>query len=194
MKTIKLITENSYLKGYDEKGDLCCHLPLNNASFLEGVDVLPPFTRHQEDDVEELAELNGHPESSGFCDYKEGFLDGFLEAKEKYKYTNEDMRKSYYKGAADCHDKCTERNWRGVEIKVNIDELIELCTKYIQSLSQPKMPIAFECETEITHIGNGTYSMDDMDLSLTNLNPIKVIKTTTNSQGQTQWVGKYIYA
>lgn len=44
------------------------------------------------EEIERLAELNGSPESSGFYDYKEGFVDGFLEAKSTL-YTEEQVRK-----------------------------------------------------------------------------------------------------
>ena len=45
-------------------------------------------------DVEKKAELNGHPESSQFYSYREGFIDGYNEALEDNKdkkYTEEDM-------------------------------------------------------------------------------------------------------
>jgi len=53
-------------------------------------------------------------------------------------YTEEQIRKAYYQGAADVHDKCTIRTWRGVETKVDIELLKKLNAEYIQSLKQPK--------------------------------------------------------
>jgi len=52
---------------------------------------------------------------------------------------------------------------------------------FIQSLQQPKMPVAFECEMEnkIAIDGHTVIGSEP--------------KTTTNSQGQTVLVGKYIY-
>ena len=41
-----------------------------------------------------------------------------MEAKETL-YTEEQFRKAYFKGAADVHDKCTDRTWRGIETKDN---------------------------------------------------------------------------
>jgi ribosomal protein L32 len=49
-------------------------------------------------------------------------------------YTEEDLRKAYFKGAADVHDKCTERTWRGVEVNVNIEKLKECNKQFMQSL------------------------------------------------------------
>lgn len=46
-------------------------------------------------DIEKRAELNGHPESSQFYSYKEGFVDGYREAIEDSKdrkYTKSDIR------------------------------------------------------------------------------------------------------
>jgi ribosomal protein L32 len=49
-------------------------------------------------------------------------------------YTEEDLRKAYFKGAADVHDKCTERTWRGVEVNVDIQKLKECNEQFMQSL------------------------------------------------------------
>ena len=53
-------------------------------------------------------------------------------------YTEEQVREAYYQGAADVHDKCIHRTWRGVETKVDIELLKKLNAEYIQSLKQPK--------------------------------------------------------
>lgn len=70
---------------------IIAHLPLNGSPILQGVDLLPPYSRHQEDGVEEYAQS---------CNqlYKEwlvtGYKSGYNKAREKYKYTEEDMRKA----------------------------------------------------------------------------------------------------
>jgi hypothetical protein len=56
---------------------------------------------------------------------------------------------------------------------------------FIQSLQQPKMPVAFECESTQYTVGE----MSKLPLGTVNQKP----KTTTNPQGQTVLVGKYIY-
>jgi hypothetical protein len=146
------------------------HLPLNEAPILEGVPLLPPL----EDDDKEVweqglgAELQKLPYTKHLDDgqYNAGQLVGFEigatwgynKAKEKYKYTEEDLRKAI-------------RMCKG---EFTIEEII-------QSLQQPKMPVAFECLTFDT--GN-----DELDGT-----HILGIRTTTNPQGQTVLVGKYIY-
>ena len=156
MKTIKLTTEDSYLKGYDEDGKLCFHLPLNNSPVLEGVPLLPPL----EDD-------------EAICPYpeeKQNAIDwhnGYNKAKEKYKYTEEDLRK--------CWKACLDFNKpAGGDSGINLED-------FIQSLQQPKMPVAFECEMEnkIAIDGHTVIGSEP--------------KTTTNSQGQTVLVGIYIF-
>ena len=175
MKTIKLITENSYLKGYDEKGDLCCHLPLNNAPLLEGVPLLPSL--EFDDDVEKLAEKNCYDRHETYnSEYTHAYIEGYNKAKEKYKYTEEDIDKAI-EMAKEKHDYLYGYYWNKEQI--------------IQSLSQPKnMPVAFERETGkklVLNLGTDPFNPNS---HVYNDEP----KTTTNSQGQTQWVGKYIYA
>jgi hypothetical protein len=41
----------AFTKHYYKK--ITAHLPLNNSPVLEGVDLLPPYSRHQENGVEE---------------------------------------------------------------------------------------------------------------------------------------------
>ena len=63
---------------------------------------------------------------------KSGFVD--IVPKQETLYTEEQVRKAYYQGATDVHDKCTDRTWRGVETKVDIELLKKLNAEYIQSL------------------------------------------------------------
>ena len=158
----------------DEGEDIhCCmgdiriiaHLPLNNSPVLEGVDLLPPL----EDDVEKLAEeFKSSYKKVGVTDYEvSSFIVGYNKAKEKYKYTEEDLRKAFNAGLMNRYSRTGEA--------VAEKELI-------QSLQQPKTPVAFECEMEININGkNGLYRSR------------MIQKTTINSQGFTQWVGQYIY-
>jgi hypothetical protein len=151
------------------------HLPINNSPILEGVDLLPPL----EDDVEKLALINAqtpikeHREQDISTEIwisgarQLGFKEGYNKAKEKYKYTEEDMRDAYNLGL-DADSKLSPNK--------TYDTLI-------QSLQQPKYPIGFECELYETQVRD--------------INTHELIKgrkkTTTNSQGQTVLEGKYIY-
>jgi hypothetical protein len=139
------------------------HLPLNNAPILEGVPLLPPL----EDD-------------ESICPYPEekqnavDWNNGYNKAKEKYKYTEEDMRDAYNLGL-DADSKLSPNK--------TYDTLI-------QSLQQPKYPVAFECE--MVDKGEEDWIGDDITgepFWNQKLEP----KIITNSQGVTQIVGKYIY-
>ena len=144
------------------------HLPLNNSPILEGVDLLPPL----EDEVDKLARQFAIDESYGKIsgDLFKGFIFGYNKAKEKYKYTEEDIKEAMNKiiGYAILFPD-----------RIIWDKDIALI---IQSLQQPKMPVGFKCEIEETI--NRLFHA-----SITTKYQIK----TTNSQGLTQWIGEYIY-
>ena len=91
------------------------HLPLNMALILEGVPLLPPL----EDEVEKLA----FDYTSVSQSHRRGFIDGYNKSKEKYKYTKEDMMKAM-EFARTFSSSMTDNH-------------------YIQSLQQPKYPVAF---------------------------------------------------
>ena len=148
--------KNKYLYEQSCK-KIIAHLPLNNSPILEGVDLLPPL-QSEKDDVEYIAnKLTQHLTYPS--ERREGIILGYNKAKEKYKYTEEDIKKAFRAGFI-------QRN----EAKPNS------CDNLIQSLQQPKMPVGFEFE-----INNPMFALT--------IEP----KTTTNSQSQTVWVGKYIF-
>ena len=152
---------------------IIAHLLLHNAPFLEGVDLLPPL--EQEDDVEKL----GNKFSNGFAlnlshqlvvALNEGFKEGYNKAREKYKYTKEDMMYMFEMGYR-----------KNVLRETTFEDAIGLIDKE----NRTTLPIAFECEMEYKFPSGREYVQP---------NPDCLPKTTTNSKGQTQWVGKYIYA
>jgi hypothetical protein len=164
------------------------HLPLNNSPILEGVDLLPSL----EDEVEKLACEHLGWSYSLYKERKDDYelsiiksppfntrdiniySNGYNKAKEKYKYTEENLR-SLTNSVTEflSHHEPSEFNvW---------------FEKKLQSLQQPKTPVGFKCEVQIlrerpTNIRNHVYDKT-----------YEVPKTTTNSQGLTQWVGEYIY-
>lgn len=114
---------------YTNKKKVIAHLPLNISPVLEGVDLLLPL----EDESERLAELefpNLYQPMKGIDTpllLREGFIEGYNKAKEKYKWTDEDVIKIV--------EKSRETG---------------LTAEYLLlSLSQPKYPIAFEQEDEV---------------------------------------------
>lgn len=163
--------------GYDKETikKITFHLPLNNAPILEGVLLLPPL--EDEDDVQNLAKdylfndyqnhFNVKTNDEQFGVLK-GYMNGYNKAREKYKFTEEDMMKAYRLGNAFL-------NSDSLDFKETFDDLI-------QSLSQSKTPTHFDFEMEDELAIDGH--------TIIGRNP----KTTTNSQGQEVACGKYVYA
>ena len=151
---------------------IIAHRPLTDAPILEGVPLLPEFS--QEDDVVELA-LRTYPFGNS---ERNALITGYNKAKETYKYTEEDLRKAI--------DMATTRRHEDTVLFFRSDEII-------QSLQQPKRPKYFECEMEpkYKHIGavKGIYGSGFRKQNLMYGLP----KTITNSQGQKELVGEYIY-
>ena len=148
---------------------IIAHLPLNNSPILQGVPLLPPL----EDDVEKLAEEYIDDEWQKDDDavkfgIKVGYVQGYNKAKEKFKYTEEDIKNAYTKGFSE-----------GIVFGASPLGYKHITSEeYIQSLSQSKMPTHFQV----------LYDIDTL------LSEGKVyLMTTINSQGQTVLVGKYIY-
>ena len=154
------------------------HLPINNSPILEGVPLLPPL----EDDVEKLAKKHldslhnnediAHPE---MYDAYISFELGYNTAKEKYKYTEEDILIIRNK-LASMLPKGDVSAW---DMIVAASKYTIWFDNYIQHLQQPKMPVGFESEDEVY-----MYSINGDTMKP---------KTTTNSQGQTVLVGTYKY-
>lgn len=125
---IELVTADGVCK-LDKK--VIAHLSLNNSPILEGVPLLPPLPNEEDVDklvnnyVQELVECKSVKESertwiSAICHQS------ITKAKEKYKFTEEDIIKAI---------KMT----RGSDIPIET---------IIQSISQPKLPIGFKCRIE----------------------------------------------
>jgi len=156
-----------------EWAKIIAHLPLNGAECLEGVDLLPPL----EDEVEKLADelwkkpnyRNNNPPYL----YNLGVKDGYNKAKEKYKYTEEDIRKAITMACEQYLVKYTDNDYDFEE-----DEII-------QSLQQPKYPIGFEMVMVDFEV--------DMGLGEECIQYGQYPKTTTNLEDQKVLVGKYIY-
>jgi hypothetical protein len=145
------------------------HRPLTNAPILGGVPLLPEFSK--KDDVEK--------KSRDFVKYVGGsqeqrlaFIDGYLEAKETYKYTVNDMIACWKYASMDKH-------------QIIGDQIGDHYLSFIQSLQQPKRPKYFECEMEQLP-SNESFGLD---YGSSSLKP----KTTINSEGQTELIGTYYY-
>jgi hypothetical protein len=141
---------------------IIAHRPLPNSGYaiIKGVPLLPPLP--QGDNVEELAKHRFRKSDYEIQLREEAYIAGYNEAKEKYKYTEEDLR---------------------VAISLTRDG-VSGADEIIQSLQQPSRPSHFECEM-VRLSSNESFGLD---YGSSNLKP----KTITNSQGQVELVGKYI--
>ena len=128
--------------------------------------MLPELSK--EDDVAELA-LRTYPFGNS---ERNALITGYNKAKETYKYTEEDLRKAI--------DMATTRRHEDTVLFFRSDEII-------QSLQQPKRPKYFETVCDCQECG-----ANKTDLSL-DMGCENKIATITNSQGQTELVGEYIY-
>ena len=162
--------ENSITK------NIVAHLPLNGAPILDGVPVLPSISK--EDDVQKLADeasqkfkRNDELDDLILGVSANSFEEGYNKAKEKYKYTEEDLSKAWTAGAV-------FRAFGDLEFSFE-----NWFANYKESLQQPKLPIGFECETERVFKHN-----EHMEREF-----YHVPKTITNSEGRVEWVGKYIW-
>jgi hypothetical protein len=171
---------------------IIAHLPLNDSPILEGVDLLPTL----EDEVEQLAQSAfTHPDFGkykiGSTAYYNGYKDGHNKAKEKYKYTEEDMINAYRTGVQSRYSRTGEA---------------VLEHTFIQSLNLPKIPIAFECEIQYFYMSSKYYygteagwvkcdesQYESIRKEIPTCPLKKVHKETITPEGHTQWVGKYIY-
>jgi hypothetical protein len=148
------------------------HLPLNDAGHLAGLDVLPEidYDLHINDAIG-YAGSEGHPDPHAFSEKQigllHGYVEGFEKAKETYKYTEEDLIEAFKLGKNVEREDCNE----------NFEA-------YIQSLNQPKLPVAFEVYMDTARIPNGDDGWETITTG---------IKTFTNSDGRTEWFGKYLF-
>ena len=167
---------------------IIAHLPLNNSPILEGVPLLPPlgvedFNPMDEYDEEYLSSLKFDGKS--FVSHVLlATRVGYNKAREKYKFTEEDMKQV----ALESWGVASQPMERKIE---NLMSIIETNT---QSLSQPKTPAHFEFEMEYKDMVGGWYNIDkNSQLTVDKFGCQTRIKTTTNSQGQQVVCGKYIY-
>lgn len=137
--------DNPCQKVFGDCKKIITHLPLNNSPILDGVDLLPPLPMTFPtiecigDNLWE--ELTGGQEVSvNRPDWSFGFGIGYKKAKEKYKFTEDDIRKAIAIGYDWCHQKHIPDH--------------RMIDNFIQSLSQPKLPVGFKCEIEVECTGN----------------------------------------
>jgi len=174
---------------------IIAHLPIN-APILEGVPLLPPIEDEVEPDpklIDSMAMRYRH--DFGLLEkqhqdsirttmiqlWGEVVGKGFYKAKEKYKYTEEEYNKllSFIKKIDDeGYDPYDSAH------HLQVSRYVDEARNIIQSLQQPKYPVAFECEMKQKSVNGSIPVNQEWEYEP---------KTITNSQGQTQLVGTYIY-
>jgi len=161
---------------------ILAHRPLNGARYLDDIDVLPLL--NQEDDIEKLFNNCWIGKKVDYnTDNGTSFKEGYNIAREKYNLTLNKLIDMYI-----------EKTGYGMDMwSKEENETMSTVADIIQSLQQPKYPIAFECEVEpkFKNIGS-TKEVKGSGSRIKNKyagNP----KTFINFDGRSEWVGKYIY-
>jgi len=149
------------------------HRPLTDAPILEGVPLLPEYA--QEDDVEKIADVL--KVGSTYRDYehlvKRGIIIGYNKAKETYRFSEDDLRKALLIK----HD--------GLSVDYVIQSLKTKRPKSILLETVGDTETINRCENFDIEIGCVASKCTCENLS--------ILKTITNSQGQTELVGEYSY-
>jgi hypothetical protein len=149
---------------------IIAHLPLNGSPILEGVDLLPPYSRHQEDGLDDaVIRFKESYSKLGVTDFElSAFSVGYLQAREKYRLTLSKLIDLYVNETGYGMDM-----WSKEE-----DETMSTIAKIIQPLHQ--YPTEFETEDVLTP--SQIFYPNDV--------PYSSPKTIITAQG-VQWVGKY---
>jgi hypothetical protein len=171
------------------------HRPLNGATYLDGVDVLPKL--NQNDEIDKLAEERFPIKNEAALDIieslqikQEVYAEGYNKAREKFLYTEEDVFGflTYYNSInfnkPEYRYKHPTMDGSEREYNRSIDR--KIFEEYIQSIQQPKLPVAFECEMELV------FYPANMPKEGEERPPYRP-KIIINSEGRIEWVGKYIY-
>lgn len=151
---------------YTNQKKIIAHLPINGSSILEGVNLLPTI----EDDTERLSTSEFphlYQPIKGLDTtllLREGYEIGYTKAKDKYKYTEDDLRKMFsmawqirerYEGS-DKHgwEDSYPENWKDMDYEERQEWFFE---QELNSLI--KYPIGFECElrTKFEWVGKYIY-------------------------------------
>lgn len=155
------------LERYVGTRKILAHLPLEGMT-LYGLDLLPSL--EQEEDV---------VSTEGVKDLS-SFVRGYDKATNKYDVIITKLFNHLY----DKMESISQEQIDKDSFQLGRYRTYKQVFEFIQSLSKPKIPIGFECEYQSPE---DRYYEDGVGYTHN-------VKRINNSQGQTQWVGKYIYA
>lgn len=168
-----VVDDSEYWSNRKDYKKLIAHRPFNNAPHIDGLDVLPPTWRAggEEESVEQLAQKEwGNVHRTGVL----GFIDGCKKTREKYKFTEEDMMEAMEIYSDWVQDVDSDTFYKTYKLKLR---------QVIQSIQQPKYPIAFESVDIDVHQDTGLH------LKKVGTEPNKI----TNAEGRIEWVGEWVY-
>ena len=186
MKNIKLVTENTYLMGYNENNIVCCYYPLTKEAKEFDLPLLPSFG--EADIVNEVERIFNEDDinhefynEKEICNaYKAGIYDGYKAAQSKSKqFSLEDIKKVI--AFAFNAGRRLERKAVSPDFSFEIyrEELI-------QSLSTQQLPKEFEPRMYPKYTQYDGFEEDDEI-------PVMTPMTFTNSEGKQELVGTYKY-
>jgi hypothetical protein len=159
----------------DDWKKVIAHRPLNDAHIIEGVPLLPQFSQEEEVEIPFPNNEKYIRDGDEMITWMRGWEKGFKGAKETYEFTLDDMKECWNKAYME-----------GMSLDDEIHDTL-FFDKFIQS-RRVKRPMYFEMETipmnldEIREKGKGFLN-----------SIIYKPKTKTNTQGQIEVKGKYIY-
>jgi hypothetical protein len=159
----------------DDWKKVIAHRPLKDAHILEGVPLLPQFSQEEEVEIPFPNNEKYIRDGDEMITWMRGWEKGFKGAKETYEFTLDDMKECWNKAYME-----------GMSLDDEIHDTL-FFDKFIQS-RRVKRPMYFEMETipmnldEIREKGKGFLN-----------SIIYKPKTKTNTQGQIEVKGKYIY-
>jgi hypothetical protein len=165
--------EEDYEDGFffDTK-KIIAHLPLNNSPRLENVDLLPDLPLLEDDIYDTNIQVVGSDKVTTIKDFLK------KHNKEVREYTEEDMI------------KC----WKYASIDKNQifgDQIGNSYMSFIQSLQQPNIPVIFKRKQGPTVISGGLRTGNESQPPglISNI----YYETITDSEGNTQWLGEWVY-
>jgi hypothetical protein len=168
-----VVDDSEYWSNRKDYKKLIAHRPLNNAPHIDGLDVLPPSWRDNGEDIYKLAEDYTNKRNY-LAEEAQGFIDGHSKAREKYKFTEEDMMEAMEIYSDWVQDVDSDTFYKTYKLKLR---------QVIQSRQQPKYPIAFESVDIDVHQDTGLH------LKKVGTEPNKI----TNAEGRIEWVGEWVY-
>jgi hypothetical protein len=173
---------------------ILAHIPINRPKQtlygLPTLPTLPTLLEKHEDSIDDMARefyWKRNPDKdfaeNSRPDMVIGFVGGYNKSSEKYKFTEEDLKRAIRMAQEQEKVKYSDNEYMHTYSEIEI----------IQSLQQLKYPIAFECEMRTSWSKEVLLQMEAIGDNPNNYPFVQCPKTIINSEGKQEWVGKYIY-